>query len=68
MKGNFWVKKATWPYVPRSAMVLAVTLKTKVLPAYREHNMHDLNTICTSEFKKLGQISVNGHIWPLSSL
>ena len=41
-------KKATWPYVPRSAMALSVRLKTKVLPAYREHNMRDLNT--ASEF------------------
>ena len=50
----FLCKKATWPYVPRPVMALAVALKTKVLPAYREHNMHDLNSVCTSEFKKTG--------------
>ena len=62
-------KTATWPYVQRPAMALSMGLKTKVLPAYREHNMHELNILCASEFKNWDKMRLNGQIlalmWPL---
>ena len=48
-------KKATWPYGERPAMAFSMRMKTKVLPAHREHDMHDANIVCASEFKKLGK-------------
>ena len=62
-------KKATWPYISRPAMALSMRMKTKVLSAYREHNMHDANIVCASEFKNWDKMSLNGQnvafMWPL---
>ena len=41
-------------------MALSMRMKTKVLPAYREHNMHDGNIVCASEFKNWDKMSING--------
>ena len=50
-------------------MALSMRMKTKVLSAYREHNMHDANIVCASEFKNWDKISLNGlyvaFMWPL---